>query len=63
MKQLKLICAKCRGSGWLCDEHPQLPWEHEHCDGVGIPCNCNLLASVPRVDVFVEYDRLNELAQ
>ena len=63
MKQLKLICARCRGSGWLCDEHPLLPWEHGDCDGVGVACNCNPPAAVPRTDVFVEYDELNESAQ
>jgi hypothetical protein len=63
MKQLKLICAKCRGSGWLCDEHPLLPWEHDHCDGVGVACACNALGAVPRADVFVEFDEVNESAQ
>jgi hypothetical protein len=64
MKQLKLICAKCRGSGWLCDEHPLLPWEHDHCDGAGIACACNALAvAPPHADVFVDLDELNESPQ
>lgn len=57
----KLMCLVCRGSGWLCDEHPTLPWDHDdECDGVGIACNCNALAAVPHREVFVEYDTLDE---
>jgi hypothetical protein len=63
MNQLKAVCATCRGSGWLCEEHPAQPWEHEDCDGAGIACSCNLLAALPHADVFVEYDRLNESMQ
>ncbi|HVQ04885.1 MAG TPA: hypothetical protein VMT14_15295 [Burkholderiaceae bacterium] len=63
MNQLKAVCPICRGSGWLCDEHPAQPWEHEDCDGVGVACGCNSLAAVPHTDVFVEYDALNESMQ
>lgn len=60
MNLLKVMCSTCRGSGWLCDEHPTLPWEHEDCDGVGVACRCNALAAVPHTDVFVEYDPHSE---
>jgi hypothetical protein len=60
MSQLKLICSMCRGSGWLCDEHPTEPWDHADCDGAGVACRCNGMAATPHADVFVEYDRLNE---
>jgi hypothetical protein len=61
MGQLRLVCSVCRGSGWLCDEHPTQPWEHGDCDGVGVACTCNALAeAAPHADVFVEYDGLNE---
>jgi hypothetical protein len=65
MNQLKAVCPTCRGSGWLCEEHPMQPWEHEHgdCDGAGVACGCNALAAVPHTDVFVEYDALNESMQ
>ena len=54
-KQLKLICPLCDGSGWLCDEHPTLPWSHdEDCEGGGVACRCNELAAAPHSDVFVE---------
>jgi hypothetical protein len=60
-KELKLICAACRGSGWLCDEHPTMPWDHDHdCDGVGIVCGCNVHAVAPHEEVFVVYDALDE---
>jgi hypothetical protein len=62
-KELKLICAVCRGSGWLCDEHPTLPWEHDDCDGVGIVCGCNAHAVAPHREVFVEYDTSEEPAR
>ena len=56
-RQLKLICALCAGSGWLCDEHPSLPWSHDdRCDGGGIACRCNELAATPHRAVFVESD-------
>jgi hypothetical protein len=63
-KQLKLICPLCCGSGWLCDEHPMLPWDHDdECDGAGIVCRCNAFAVAPHNEVFVEYDMLDESAR
>ena len=62
-KQLKLICPDCQGSGWLCDEHPNLPWDHDDCDGIGVVCRCNAAAATPHRVVFVEYDALDENAR
>jgi hypothetical protein len=62
-KQLKFICPDCRGSGWLCDEHPTLPWDHDECDGTGIVCRCNVSAVVPHRVVFVEYDSMDDNAR
>ena len=62
-KQLKLICPDCLGSGWLCDEHPTLPWDHDGCDGAGIVCRCNGFATTPHREVFVEYDSLDDGAR
>jgi hypothetical protein len=56
MGAARFVCSDCRGSGWLCAEHPTLPWEHEDCDGVGIGCGCNPTAHLPFVQVFVDYD-------
>lgn len=58
-RQLRLICSLCAGSGWLCDEHPDLPWSHaDDCDGGGIACRCNELAKLPQREVFVDFDAL-----
>lgn len=63
-KQLKLICALCEGSGWLCDEHPTLRWSHDDdCDGGGIACRCNELATAPHREVFVDFDALDASAR
>jgi hypothetical protein len=42
-------CSNCDGSGWVCENHPDRPWEHlaapgEGCGcGAGQPCGvCNL---------------------
>ena len=61
--QLRLICPDCHGSGWLCDEHPSVPWGHDDCDGTGIVCGCNAIAVAPHKEVFVEYDTLGEGAR
>jgi len=39
-------CSVCEDSGWVCETHPDKPWEGEHacrCDGAGMPCpKCNV---------------------
>ena len=27
----------CR-EGWVCEAHPDKAWEHDGCDGIGMPC-------------------------
>ena len=62
--QSKLICPQCRGSGWLCDEHPGLPWDHDpQCDGAGVVGGCNATALMPHEVVYVESDVLDEAAR
>jgi hypothetical protein len=38
-------CSLCEDSGWVCESHPEKPWDGEHacrCGGAGMPCpNCN----------------------
>ncbi|MEH2589815.1 hypothetical protein [Bradyrhizobium sp. AZCC 1721] len=38
-------CLLCEGSGWVCENHPDQPWEGEHacgCGRAGAPCpTCN----------------------
>jgi hypothetical protein len=58
---LKTVCVHCRGSGWLCDVHPDQPWDHdEFCDGAGVVCSCNAPALAPHDEVFVEFDVMDE---
>jgi hypothetical protein len=32
-------CPRCRGHGWLCEQHPHCYWPHDDCMGPGIPCD------------------------
>jgi hypothetical protein len=38
-------CLLCEDCGWVCENHPDRPFEGEHactCSGAGAPCsNCN----------------------
>lgn len=35
-------CARCRGIGWICEEHQEQPFPHDACAGPGEPCPvCN----------------------
>lgn len=37
-------CAICKGEGWVCENHPEIPWNggnQECCGGAGSPCACN----------------------
>jgi hypothetical protein len=35
-------CAICRGIGWVCENHPDKPYDELGCAcGEGIPCDCN----------------------
>jgi hypothetical protein len=36
-------CRVCFGLGWVCENHPEEPWDKDlgcAC-GAGIPCECN----------------------
>jgi hypothetical protein len=39
-------CSLCEDSGWVCESHPDRPWEGKHactCSGAGAPCpRCNV---------------------
>jgi hypothetical protein len=41
-----MICAICEDIGWVCENHPERPWDGPHacsCGGAGAPCpNCNV---------------------
>lgn len=38
-------CQACAGSGWVCENHPDRPWENANgttcCGGAGGNCSCN----------------------
>lgn len=34
-------CPLCKGEGWVCEQHPSLPFAHDDCAGPGDPCACN----------------------
>lgn len=36
-------CANCDGEGWVCEDHPEVPWMDGEgcCGGAGMPCSCN----------------------
>lgn len=38
------LCANCNGEGWVCEDHPEVPWGEECCGGAGMPCSCNELS-------------------
>ncbi len=39
-----MTCANCNGEGWVCENHPEIPWNGGYqtcCGGAGMPCACN----------------------
>ena len=55
-------CEICDGDGWVCENHPNLPWEDADspracdCGGAGSPChNCNT-ERPPRMNGTVIFD-------
>lgn len=36
-------CSTCNGELWVCEEHPDHPWQDGDgcCGAPGIPCKCN----------------------
>jgi hypothetical protein len=46
---MKVECAMCKGNRWVCEDHPEKPWDGAsdapeacHCGGAGAPCPaCN----------------------
>lgn len=37
------VCANCDNEGWVCENHPEVPWGFGEgcCGGAGAPCKCN----------------------
>jgi hypothetical protein len=39
-------CERCGGEGWVCENHPDQPWNEgdpKCCGGAGMPCPCNFI--------------------
>lgn len=39
-----VTCPTCKGERWVCEDHPDVPWngDQECCRGAGMPCPaCN----------------------
>jgi len=55
-------CLLCEDCGWVCEAHPELPWEGGHactCGGAGMPCPvCNPVqeGSEPRMPAGFKTD-------
>lgn len=47
-------CPICKGTGWVCEEHPDKPWEHDGCGGAGGRCVCNPEGVVDWARVYAE---------
>jgi hypothetical protein len=47
-------CPICFGSGRVCEDHPDKPWEHDGCGGAGGPCICNPKGAVEFAKVIAE---------
>ena len=47
-------CAFCEGSGWVCADHPSLPWEHDGCGAEGARCICNPIGAVQWTEIIGE---------
>lgn len=39
-----IICKSCDDTGWVCEDHPHIPWQGVNscdCGGAGMPCRCS----------------------
>ena len=56
------LCHESKEPGWLCAEHPDLPWEHDGCRAEAMRCACNPAGEVVFEQVFAD-NRKPELQQ
>ncbi|MGC2779994.1 MAG: hypothetical protein WA418_30580 [Bradyrhizobium sp.] len=62
------FCLRCDGTGWVCESHPDRPWEGSAracaCGAPGEPCpvcNCADEETVPRLPEGLEADVVRDL--
>jgi len=49
-------CKICEGFGWVCENHPNLPFDHgDGCGGAGDPCICNHLYEHKSISFHCEH--------
>jgi hypothetical protein len=48
------LCERSTEPGWLCAEHPGLPWEHDGCGAEGVRCVCNPTGAVLWREIYAE---------
>lgn len=48
------ICNLCKGLLWVCEKHPNHPWNGDCCKGAGVPCECNKELNDPRGFIRIE---------
>jgi len=42
-------CERCKGDGWVCENHDDQPQCHDDCGGAGMPCpDCNPMSIVSK---------------
>jgi len=50
---MTMRCARCDGTGWVCETHISRPWEGPNacgCGAAGVPCGrCNNSDETPRM--------------
>lgn len=58
------VCPICKGSGWVCEAHPELPFMHApSCDAEGKACRCNPTAAMPPdVEIVASVETVNNVA-
>ena len=49
-------CVSCAECGWVCQDHPDSPWEHDNCGAPGVPCACNPRGKVNWQEVYPDSD-------
>jgi hypothetical protein len=47
-------CPVCHGELWVCEEHPDKPWEHDDCGAAGLACVCNPHGAVAWREIIAE---------
>jgi hypothetical protein len=49
-------CPLCEKSepGWVCEDHVDMPFQHDGCGGAGAPCECNPAAVVVWKKAYTE---------